>query len=798
MYWLLSSAEQAGLRERVTRLVGDLSVLTARDQSQQVFPFSGRKDRRIAGAIIARLLDQPGVVCDPFFGSGTFIYAALDNNMKVVGSEYEPYAFRLATAPFRLPSEAALDQSLNDLRQQVEATMNHFYRTTCAQCGSEHVLDSLFYDRVPRRYFKPTPHERLGPSGENVVFRGKYRCACGATEKHFDDSDQQHMDSLELISADSFPDNPLIENSRINFTFPEFSHYGALFPHRSKLVLNALYTAISAVGDQPSKDFLLDALLTILPQAKYTDYRSKSQDAHCPPVKNRENNLWHRFLAQVEKRREFLYRQFPDVRQANSLADLLGSCSRGVYLMERDFRDCLGVLPDGSCDLVLTDPPYGDSYQFFEAAQKYHPFMEFTLKNDTDRLQKEVVVSDSPERPDKRDRTQFIEDLEELLRESRRVLKEHGFLVLYFRPEQDHWLDDLNRLKLMGRKHGLEPLTTIDVTTNDPSMRVLASTAWTFASDIVFVFLRLREDERRWYEGDHDIDGYIYSAAAEASGRRGEAFVKTAFNEAFLRILRRENLRYLARPEYEQRIENVLRRFCSRDEARYTLTGESPYLTMTFGVDPELRVREFIPEVVEELTAGGQSFSFEDFIIRLSTYLDNGDRTVIERLHNIGSLVPNLLLEHAEEDPETGQFRARPEEPDVVPVGRIRIEDLSPGEFENLVGAFFEKRGFRDVQVVGRTNDRGVDITAVATDGGVHFIQCKRWRKGNNVGSPPIQRIDSMRRSRGATQAWLVTTSDFTREGLDEARITGVHAINGRTFRRALEVYFPGMYYLST
>lgn len=60
-----------------------------------------------------------------------------------------------------------------------------------------------------------------------------------------------------------------------------------------------------------------------------------------------------------------------------------------------------------------------------------------------------------------------------------------------------------------------------------------------------------------------------------------------------------------------------------------------------------------------------------------------------------------------------------------------------------------------------------------------------------------IQRVDSMKRTRNAAQAWVVTTSDFTQEGASEARITRVQTINGRQLLEALEVYFPGQYYLN-
>ena len=57
-----------------------------------------------------------------------------------------------------------------------------------------------------------------------------------------------------------------------------------------------------------------------------------------------------------------------------------------------------------------------------------------------------------------------------------------------FRPQQRDWVSDLNKLKDFGRRHGFEPLLTIiSAGISDPSMRALASAAWTFKNDVCFI-----------------------------------------------------------------------------------------------------------------------------------------------------------------------------------------------------------------------------------------------------------------------------------------------------------------------
>ena len=121
---------------------------------------------------------------------------------------------------------------------------------------------------------------------------------------------------------------------------------------------------------------------------------------------------------------------------------------------------------------------------------------------------------------------------------------------------------------------------------------------------------------------------------------------------------------------------------------------------------------------------------------------------------------------------------------------------MDPSDFEKLIADYFLKRGFVDAKVIGQACDRGVDVLATNTEGELELIQCKRYREGNNSGSAPIQRVDSYMRSRKAKKAWVITTSDFTKEGKDEARVTHVNIVNGQALIKSLELYYPGKYML--
>ena len=238
-------------------------------------------------------------------------------------------------------------------------------------------------------------------------------------------------------------------------------------------------TLKNAIAELPegTRTFFEDTLISIAHCGKYTDYRSKSQDNHCPENRLKETNLYHRFLEKLKERKEYIAAQNFNLNQ--------------LEVNSMDYRRFMRTILPNTVNLLLTDPPYGDNAQYFEHAQRVHPLMNYSLSADNDRLHNEVVISNAPSRTDKHGKEQFLVDIERLFIEANRIVDDHGFMVLYFRPQQRDWVSDLNKLKDFGRRHGFEPLLTISAGIADPSMRALASAAWTFKNDVCFIFLKL-------------------------------------------------------------------------------------------------------------------------------------------------------------------------------------------------------------------------------------------------------------------------------------------------------------------
>ncbi len=103
-----------------------------------------------------------------------------------------------------------------------------------------------------------------------------------------------------------------------------------------------------------------------------------------------------------------------------------------------------------------------------------------------------------------------------------------------------------------------------------------------------------------------------------------------------------------------------------------------------------------------------------------------------------------------------------------------RVVELSPAFFERLVVELLVKMGYggsiKDAgKALGKSGDEGIDGTIKEDKLGLDiiYIQAKRWKPGNVVGRPEIQKFVGALAGQGAKKGIFITTSNFTKEALD-------------------------------
>jgi restriction system protein len=107
---------------------------------------------------------------------------------------------------------------------------------------------------------------------------------------------------------------------------------------------------------------------------------------------------------------------------------------------------------------------------------------------------------------------------------------------------------------------------------------------------------------------------------------------------------------------------------------------------------------------------------------------------------------------------------------------QANIDDLSGTDFEKLMSMYYRDKGY-NVQIIGGSGDHEVDLILKGKEGYKIAVQCKRWK--NSVGNDIVLRLKSGKQVHGCYDAWIVTTSHFTRAAQEAAERLNIRLING-------------------
>ena len=112
-----------------------------------------------------------------------------------------------------------------------------------------------------------------------------------------------------------------------------------------------------------------------------------------------------------------------------------------------------------------------------------------------------------------------------------------------------------------------------------------------------------------------------------------------------------------------------------------------------------------------------------------------------------------------------------PDEHDPYNTAIMRLLELDPDEFEDLVGVLLAAMGFEQVRVTGKSGDGGVDVIGVlhaSTLADVRlFVQVKRHQQSNKVNKAAVQQVRAGIPFGG--NGAIITTSSFAKPAIEAA-----------------------------
>jgi restriction system protein len=107
---------------------------------------------------------------------------------------------------------------------------------------------------------------------------------------------------------------------------------------------------------------------------------------------------------------------------------------------------------------------------------------------------------------------------------------------------------------------------------------------------------------------------------------------------------------------------------------------------------------------------------------------------------------------------------------------RANINTLSGIDFERLMMLYYKDQGYQ-VERIGGSGDHEVDLILKGKEGYKIAVQCKRWKQ--DVGNDIVLRLKAGKQVHGCYDAWIVTTSNYTRAAKEAAEKLNIKLING-------------------
>lgn len=467
-----------------------------------------RKPANVVRDLIA-LHSEPGdLVLDPFCGSGVVVVEALGLGRRALGLDVNPMAVRLAALGAGPPSAGSLDGAMRRLRETVGGELREESALECPGCGARARLRYRILASVAR--CRGCARESLLGDAAGKRRRSQVCEGCGEPLVAADTvADRVRglvvdcpgcrpgarifpADGLEPLASPS--GSPFLENPRI------LAHAGLrlswLYTARSWERLQRLRRAVETLPDDVRAAADVAFTSTAVQGSRLIPYRQNlstggpawTVPGFWVPSVHLEVDVWRTFEARFRR----VVAGLADARQVlpSDLrpGETVSSVARGRgdwAVANADARRlrAAGVAP-GSVDLILTDPPYGDSVPYLEFSQLWNGWLGMTPD-----FEAEIGISNAPGRG--KDMAAYGRDLGLAFDEMARVLRPGGCAVVFFQNR------DLSAWRCLGDAAAAAGFVLEAVEHHEPAVVSAKAQLARSGSLTAEVILRFRRRPRR-------------------------------------------------------------------------------------------------------------------------------------------------------------------------------------------------------------------------------------------------------------------------------------------------------------
>lgn len=431
-------AERTPLGAPATRADGG----TGRQPMYLMHKYWARKPWYYVKQCIERYTRPGDLVLDPFCGSGVTVCEALAAGRRAIGNDLNPAAVLLtrltAAGPFDV---AAFDAVVERVRARVQAAIGELYRLDeyCPTCGA--LLQTDWVGRGAKWFTVPN-----GPLAMTLCPHG---CRDGARQRPLTATEWGRLVTVEAgdeaqAARDWLGRFPLYYGDGHRFDKKRRQESLAdLFSSRNAVALRRLRDAIKAEAGPPPASCGSDAQQasgeTLANQLVWLAFSSASHlcssfraprtghwavnGLYVPPDWVDEN-AWAIFSQRLAR-----------VRQGKlQSSQRIDAAAPVDWRVRRGSATDLGDIADASVDYIFTDPPYGDSIQYFELSYLWNSLLEQETS-----ATGEIIIN----RSQGKDLSAYQALLTAAFREAYRVLKPGRWLTVTFANRDSRVWDSL-------------------------------------------------------------------------------------------------------------------------------------------------------------------------------------------------------------------------------------------------------------------------------------------------------------------------------------------------------------------
>lgn len=439
-------------------------------QHYMMHKYWGRKNYNVISEYISHFTKEGDTVLDPFMGSGVTVIESLKLNRYAIGVDLNPITNMIVKNTIEQVDLELFQTEFNNILERMRVEYNPFYETICDKCGLSCTAQNYVWK-------------------DNNLIRVKYKCdECGVCRKNIDSFDLKVLKDANIMFSTVeqhryYPKDEMLKYVRRNGK----TNIDQLFTDRALLILTDLYSEIKKVEDTLVRNLLIMCFTSALPNT------SKMIPADEEKVLGKSgwqiSKFWVPGVHTEKNVLESFELRFKKILKGKLEVNNLDDTKASIY---NTTSESLNFIDSESIDYIFTDPPYGETINYFGLSMLWNSWIE----KDVD-YSGEIIYD--PYRD--KDYSDYESRMNNVFKELNRVLKMNHYLSLTFHNRDlKVWKGVLNSCRLNGLQ--LENIVYQPQAVSSGTQGINKKN--TFKGDFIYNFRKVSNNELNLesFEGD--------------------------------------------------------------------------------------------------------------------------------------------------------------------------------------------------------------------------------------------------------------------------------------------------------